>query len=266
LTVTNAGGQSAAWEEVVTVVPPPEVASVAPDRIVLGDTVELVLYGKHFQKGSVVWLGKGELESIGEATWVSPTCLKIRLKTTPKMSGRGNDVILELPDGPKTKAGETLVYINSWQQVFMVATVLLDEESAHAMREFRDSLEWKLRPPPSQELRRNYGLKLRRNYRGLRRNYGLKLRRNYNLDLHPNYNREVPWNYNLDHLYPIIDVLLPAKATREEGALVSSNSERPLSKGMHVWFKINGQGLSGTVISKPFAVFSDDYFENKRVK
>ncbi len=227
LTVTNAGGQSATWEEAVTVAPAPEITSVAPDRIVLGDTVDLVLYGKHFLNGTTVWLNE---ERIGEATLVSPECLKIQLKTTPKIAGRAADVSFELQDAPKIRIGEGLVYISSGFQAFMVATVLLDEPSARAMQEFQDSLEWKLRRPLGQV--RAAGV-----------------HRNYNMGP-----------------YPIAEVLLPAQITMEEGKLVSSVWARPLHQGARIWFKINGQEHSGIVISKPFAVFSDDYFENKRIK
>lgn len=260
LTVTNAGGQSATWEEMVTVVPAPEITSVAPEWIVLGDTVDLLLYGKHFREGSILWLSE---ELIGEATRVSPNCLKIRLKTNPKMAGRACDVFLEPRDGPRTKVGGSIVYISAVCPAFMVATILLDEESARTMWEFRDSLEWKLRRPLSPELQQKFSGERRQDRRELRQKHSSKLRRNYNLGLPPVLigDRE----YILEFL-PIIDVLLPAQITREEGALITSALARPLSQGKRIWFKINGQELSGILISKPFAVFSDDYFENKRTK
>lgn len=226
LTVTNPGGQSVTWEEAVTVAPPPEVTSAAPDWIVLGDVVDLVLHGKHFREGTTLWVLE---ERIGETTRVSPNCLKIRLKTNPKMKGGAADVFFELRDGPKTRVGERLINVSPSCPVFMVATFLLDEESAHTMPEFRNSLEWKLRPPLLGRAR-------------------------------------VPGMRKKDKVdsYPIVEVLLPAQIAREGGELVSSALERPLKEGKHIRFKIKGQELSGVLIAKPFAVFSDDYFENKR--
>jgi len=227
LTVTNPEGQSTTWEGVVTVMPAPEITSVTPDWIALGDSVDLVFYGRNFREGTHVRLSE---ERIGEATWVSSERLKIRLKTNPRLAGKACDVFFKLRDGPEVKVGTSLVRVSSSCLVFMVATVLLDEASANVVREFRDSLEWKLRRPLGQ----------------------LRI---------PGRTR----NYNISPP-PVFEVLLPAQITVERGELISSAWARPFHQGSRIWFHINGQELSGLVLSEPFAVFSEDYFENKRMQ
>lgn len=231
VTVTNAGGQSVTWERGVTVVPVPEVHSVTPNRTVLGDTVDLSLYGRNLRKGTLVWFD--EKHRVGEATWISPECLKVRVKTDYTMAGRASDVILDLPNGPKIKVLEDAVYINNAYEVFMVVAVLLDDQSTRAIREFEGSLEWKLKRPLGDP-----------RFPGPRRNFNVRPLPNPN---------------------PVIEVLLPAVTRMVDGKFETLDVRwRALSKGKGVWFTLYGQELAGIVVEEPYAVFSDDYFSDKR--
>lgn len=265
VTVTNAGGQSFTWEGLVTVVPAPEVTGVAPDRVLLGDAVDLAFYGKNFRDGTTVWMGE---EPIGQATLVSPDCLKIHLRAD-NSKFQGTSISFEPPDGPKTWVGKGIVSIVVSHPALMVASVLLDEQSARIVSELRASPEWRGRRPLTAEVRRNYIRKVRGMYGVLRGKYGVRaLRRNHNLHMDPTYSeRARTWPDTVEDVRPVIDVLVPARITMDEikkEKLIFVAWSQPWEQGRRVFFKVYGQKLSGTVIARPFAIFPDDYFEGKK--
>lgn len=155
VTVTNLGGQSVTWERAVTVLPAPEVHSIEPDTLRLGETVDLFLHGHNLREGTLVWLGE---HLMGEARHVSPECLRIEVTGTPTISMES--LILQLPNGPKTEMMERAMKIRSSSPVLVVVDILLDEKGRAALESLRQRPEWRVK-----RLLRNLDLPLaRRNF------------------------------------------------------------------------------------------------------
>ena len=149
VTVTNPGGQSDTLKHGVTVLPLPEVDSVAPDRMAVGDTADLIIRGRHLREGMQVWFEEQE-HPLGQATLISPECLQIRVTAKSSMR-RANDLILQLPNGPKLTVLQDAVHIDDAIGVFVVMAVQLDEQSSRAVGELQGTLEWKFSHTPSRK-------------------------------------------------------------------------------------------------------------------
>lgn len=225
VTVTNEGGQSVTLEGAVVTLPVPEVDSVVPNRVVVGDTVELEIRGRHLREGIRVWFEEQE-RPLGVATFVSPELLRLRFTADGTMR-RENDLILELPNGPKVTALANAVAIDDALDVFMVLGVLLDDRSRHALRDLGQSLDWKFKRPMN------------------RARFSSRSR-----------------NFNLDAPFEII---LPGRVWKKGGRFETMDIRyRPLRRGGSVDFSLEGRELSGTIVEGPFTVFPEDFFRHRK--
>ncbi len=133
-------GSSVTLEDGMEVLPVPEVRSVTPHSILLGQTADLFILGKNLRPEADVWIGE---QSLGRAQQVSPECLRIRVTGSPAVSGRSLN--FQLPDGPQVPVFSNAFQVDSEHLLRMVVPIALDRESAAGLGEIRESPEWRLK-------------------------------------------------------------------------------------------------------------------------
>lgn len=137
VTIVNKEGQSVTLKRGVTVLPPPEVHSIEPDTLRLGETADLFLHGSHFRKGTRIWFNEREM---GEARYVSPECLRIEVTGSAEINRE--PLFLQIPDGPKIEMMDRPLKIRSASPVLVVVTILPDEKGRAGLESLRQRPEW----------------------------------------------------------------------------------------------------------------------------
>ncbi len=219
VTVVGAEGRTSRLEQGVTVIPAPEVVSVEPRALALGDTGVLLIRGRHLRDGTTAILDPSGPS--GKGSLISPDCLRVEVSARPEQLTSGwKDLVLHPEGGPRLVAIHAAVNLEDSVRLLLIVDVLLDEEGAKFLPELEALPEWRLRrvaaPQKGQRPRVQILVPAR-------------------MKVEPSF-RPLAFGKNVQYLY--------------EG--------KPLRKADSIAVPVRGRMLTGILAEEPHAVFVDE--------